>query len=124
MESVSQNIVVGVIIVIAALVNIACNVYRAINSGRRTPPLAEDQATHSTRLSTIESWLSGKQSKALCDQRYGEISRMLKASTQRHSTHEEKISRQIGALHTRINDVFGELREISGSVKTHVENPT
>ena len=121
MESISSAIVVGVIVVIAALVNIGCNVYRAFNSGRRTPPIGEDQAASSTRLDTLEEWTKGKQSKALCDQRYNELMRMMGESTEAYGKLVEKMSSQIGGVHTRINDIFGELREIAGAVKTHME---
>jgi hypothetical protein len=39
----------------------------------------------------------------------------------RHGHWEDKISRQIGGVHERINSIFGQLRELTGQFNQHAK---
>ena len=87
--------------VILLLTNLYLNWIRTRNSGKRTPSTDTEIGTISTKIDAIE--------------------KDLEETKERIRLHEDKISRQVGALHSRINDVFGELKEITGMLKTHME---
>ncbi|QBG47836.1 hypothetical protein EGM51_10690 [Verrucomicrobia bacterium S94] len=101
MGTIDPSVGWAVIIILLQLGLFGLSWKRTIAATRRNPSVDTDLGTLNTRLDNIEKDLD--------------------ATKSRLSDHEDKISRQIGALHARINDVFGELRELSGILKAHVE---
>jgi hypothetical protein len=96
-------------------------ILKIVDSVRRKPNIDVDLGSISSRLTAAEEKLARKQEANACDAMHKSLERDLLEMRSRHAHHEEKLSRQVGALHERINDVFGELREIAGTLKTYME---
>lgn len=122
MGSVNPTTAIAVLIVLAAIINIVCNVIKTVHSVRRRPPLGEDTASMAARLKAVERDVSRKQDSRVCAATHAEWERDVAEIKSRHSAHENKLSKQIGGVHDRINAVFGELRELIGIVKAKESN--
>ena len=99
------------------LIGSAVAIVVGITSMRRKPHIDVDLSSVSSRLSHVESSMSGKQDESLCVHQHKALTETLREIKERHEKFEEKISRQIGGVHARITAVFGELRSIEGSLK-------
>lgn len=100
MQAVDPSTLRDVLIILAALTAIVVQILGAVRNGRPSPPHEASFEGIRTRIESLE--------------------RGLDAANARLASHEEKLSRQIGALHERINDVFGQLKEITGVISVHM----
>jgi hypothetical protein len=100
MGSVNPTTALGVLIIMVAITQIICTIINTINGSKRKPTLDSD-------LGSIDARLRGAEKE-------------LQTIRETVSRNEDKISRQVAALHERINTVLGELKEISGMMKNHL----
>jgi hypothetical protein len=101
MEGVDGNIAWPILIVLVLIARLVMDFMKTRAATSRRPSLDTDLGGLSIKVTALE--------------------KDLRETKQRMTDHENKLSRQVGALHTRINDVFGELKEITGMLKTHME---
>jgi hypothetical protein len=89
-----------------------------VSSMRRKPNIDVDLSSVTSRLARVEADVRDKQNIDLCGQSHETLNSMLGDIKERHAIFEEKISRQIDGVHTRITDVFGELKKIEGKMES------
>jgi hypothetical protein len=128
MERVSPELVSAIFIVLAALTTIVCMIINTWNNSKRKPSADVDFAKVETSLQQLidnqhefREAIKGKRDEKDCDRIVQTLERDLTVVRDRHGHWEDKISRQIGGVHERINSIFGQLRELTGQFNQHAK---
>jgi hypothetical protein len=124
MGKIDPEVLQAVIVTLVALTVLVCTLINTIRNGRRNPSVDTDMASMKTKIESVQASqlavaeaLAEKQSITACNCRFADLGGNIRRVEQRQSDHEDKISRQVGGIHERINTVLSAVSELKGIIK-------
>jgi hypothetical protein len=135
MNSVDPSTLRDVCIIILSLVGVVCLIINTIGSNRRKPSSDVALAQIETSINSVlanqaefKEALKAKQDSKVCaalvnhiEGAMNSLRETLGGSSRRHGEHEEKISRQLGDVHSRIDKQTIGLATLTGVLETFMD---
>ena len=104
MNSIDPVLVVGVLIILAFVLNIVTNIIKTISITKRKPSVDTDIGTITTKLNHLQDEVARKQDANLCGQIQRDLCANMAKIEKRHANFESKMSGQVSDIHDRIDD--------------------